>query len=107
MINIDDLAKCDIRFVKITEAERVEGSEKLVKLVVEIGDDTRQIIAGIGKSYSPEALIGKTILAIVNLEPRMMMGLESNGMILATGDNPEEISLVVPEKEVVAGAKIR
>lgn len=107
MITIDDLVKCDIRFVKIIGAEPVEGSEKLVKLSVDTGEETRQIIAGIGKSYAPDELIGKTILAIVNLQPRMMMGLESNGMILATGDTPEEISLVISEKEVSPGSKIR
>ena len=107
MASIDDFAKIDIRIVKVVSAERLEGSEKLIKLQVETGDDTRQILAGIGKSYSPEDLVGRLLVAIVNLEPRIMMGEESQGMILATGDDLENISLLKPEKDVEAGSKIR
>lgn len=114
MVNIDDFAKLDIRVVKVLEATRMEGSEKLLKLKVNIGVDpetndentTRQIMAGISKYYSPEELIGKEIVAIVNLEPRKMMGEESQGMILAAGDN-EEITLLTPIKEITPGSKIR
>lgn len=107
MATIDDFSKLDIRIVKILEVGRVEGSEKLVKLKVNTGEDERQILAGIGKSYSPEDLIGRNAVAIVNLEPRMMMGLESQGMMLATGDDLENISLLQPDKDVEAGGKIR
>lgn len=107
MATIDDFSKLDLRIIKILEAERVEGSEKLIKLKVDIGDEERQIIAGIGKSYSPEDLIGRNAVAIVNLESRMMMGLESQGMILATGDDLENISLLKPDKNLEPGGKIR
>lgn len=107
MISIDDFTKCDIRIVKVLTAEPVEGSEKLLKLTVTIGDEERQILAGIGKSYAPDTLIGKEVVAVVNLEPRMMMGLESQGMILATGDDIENISLLTPDKDVAAGQSIR
>lgn len=115
MVTIDKFQEFDIRIVKILEASRIENSEKLLKLIVDIGinetDDSkqevRQILAGIGKSYVPEDLIGREVTAIVNLEPRMMMGQESQGMILATGDDIENISLLIPEKKVEPGSKIR
>lgn len=107
MVTIDDFAKLDIRVVKILEADRVESSEKLIKLKVDIGNEERQIIAGIGKSYNPEELVNQNAVAIVNLEPRELMGLESQGMILATGEDIENISLLKPDKGVEAGGKIR
>lgn len=114
MATIDDFAKLDIRVVQILEAERVEGSEKLIKLKVDIGkaldsdeNETRQIIAGIGKSYDPKDLIDQNAVAIVNLEPRIMMGFESQGMILATGDDLEKISLLKPDRNLEPGGKIR
>lgn len=115
MVNIEDFAKLDIRIVKVLEASRIEGSEKLLKLIVDIGEDpdnasgheTRQILSGIGMSYQPEDLIDKSLVAIVNLEYRKIMGMESQGMILATGENLEDISLLLPQKEVLPGSKIR
>jgi methionine--tRNA ligase beta chain len=107
MVTIDKFQELDIRIVKILEASRIENSEKLLKLTVDIGNETRQILAGIGKSYAPEDLIDRTVVAIVNLEPRMMMGEESQGMILATGDEIENISLLMSEKKVEPGARIR
>lgn len=107
MITIDDFAKCDIRVVKVQTAERVEGSEKLIKLTVNTGDEERQILAGIGMSYTPEDLVGKELIAIVNLEPRMMMGLESQGMILAAGDSMDTIAVLTPDKPTESGLRIK
>lgn len=108
MVNIDDFAKLDLRIIKVLEATRMEGSDKLLKLKVDIGNsEERQILSGIGKSYSPEDIIGIELVAIVNLEPRMMMGEESQGMILATGDDLENITLISPIKEVDPGSSIR
>lgn len=107
MVNIDDLLKLDIRIVHVESAERMEGSDKLIRLKVNIGDETRQILAGVGKSYQPDDLVGRNLVAIVNLEPRKMMGEESQGMILATGDELDKISLLQPDKDVEAGSKIR
>ena len=107
MANIDDFAKLDIRIVKVLEAHRMEGSEKLLKLIVDDGDGKRQILSGIGKSYEPEDLVGRELVAIVNLEPRVMMGEESQGMVLATGDDLENITLLAPVKDVDPGSKIR
>lgn len=107
MATIDDFAKLDIRVIKVLEATRLEGSEKLLKLIVDIGGETRQILSGIGKSYTPDEIVGRELIAIVNLEPRMMLGEESQGMVLATGDDIENITLLEPTREVAAGAKIR
>lgn len=85
----------------------MEGSDKLFKLIVDIGDEKRQIMSGIGKSYKTEEVVGLSLLAIVNLEPRMMMGEESQGMIIATGDDIENITLISPLTEVAPGSKIR
>lgn len=105
MITIDDFKKIDLRVAKIMEAERVEGSEKLIKLQVDMGEEKRQIVAGIGLAYNPEALIGKEIIVVANLEPRSLMGVESNGMLLAaSSDHPV---LLQPEQEVAPGAMIR
>ncbi len=106
MITYEDFAKLDLRIAKVLEVERVEGSEKLLKIQVEVGDEKRQIIAGIGKAYDPEALIGKSIVIIANLEPRMLMGIESNGMLLAAGD-VDNLSILTIEKDIPSGTKIK
>jgi methionine--tRNA ligase beta chain len=105
VINFEEFEKIDLRAGKILEAERVEGSDKLLKLQIDLGEEKRQILAGIGKSYTPEELINKTVIVIINLEPRMLMGLESQGMVLAVKDN-NNLSVLVPEKEIVPGSKI-
>ncbi len=107
MVTIDDFKKLDIRVIKVIEAVRMEGSDKLLKLSVDIGDETRQILAGLGQSYAPEDLISKQLIAIVNLQPRMMMGEESQGMILATGDELDKITLIQPMNEVEQGSRLR
>ena len=83
MITYDDFAKLELKVALIKEAERVEGSEKLIKLQLEVGTENRQIVAGVGKAYEPDQLVGKQIVIIANLEPRSLMGVESNGMLLA------------------------
>lgn len=111
-INFDEFKKVELKVVKILEVGRVEGSEKLLKLQVDLGDDPstslrikRQIIAGIGKAYDPEFLIGKEIVIVANLEPRTLMGLESQGMVLAaSGENGPVV--LFPEKSVTPGSSI-
>ncbi len=105
VINFEDFEKLDLRAGKILEAERVEGSDKLLKLQIDLGEEKRQILAGIGKVYSPEELINKTVIVIINLEPRMLMGLESQGMVLAVKDS-NNLSVLIPEKEIIPGSKI-
>ncbi len=104
-ISIEDFAKLDIRVAKVLEAERVEGSEKLIKLRVSLGDEERTVVAGIAKHYSPEELKGKKIVMLANLKPRKIFGIESQGMILAASDG-ENLSVLVPEKDIKEGSKI-
>lgn len=107
MINFEDFQKVDLRVGKIIEAEKVDGSDKLLKLLVDLGLEIgqRQIIAGIQQFYAPEDLVGREIVVAVNLEPRVLCGLESQGMLLAANDNGPV--LLMPDKEVAPGVKIK
>ena len=109
MITYDDFKKIDLRVAKILKAERVEGSEKLVKLQIDVGElGERQLVAGIGTVYEPEILVGKRIVIVANLEPKKLMGIESNGMLLAAANKDEsKVILISPEKDVEVGSKIR
>jgi methionine--tRNA ligase beta chain len=106
MISFEDFQKIDLRVAKIIKAEKIEGSEKLLKLEVNLGKEVRQIIAGIAKFYKPEDLVGKEIVVVANLEPKKLMGIESQGMLLAAEKDGEPV-ILVPEKEVPPGTKIR
>jgi methionine--tRNA ligase beta chain len=96
-----------LRVAKILSAERVEGSDKLIKLSLDLGSGQRQIVAGIGRAYEPENLPGLEIVVVTNLEPRMLMGIESNGMLLAASSGDGEPALITPQKEVSPGTEIR
>ncbi|AKT35513.1 methionyl-tRNA synthetase C-terminal region/beta chain [Pyrobaculum sp. WP30] len=87
-IGIDDFRRVDLRVAKVIEAAKVEGSKKLIKLVVDLGAEKRQIIAGLAEYYKPEDLVGKYVVVVANLQPKKMIGLESQGMLLATCDKP-------------------
>ena len=104
-ITIDDFIKVDLRIGKIIHAEEVEDSRKMLKLQVDIGEEERTIYAGVKKSYSPEELLNKLVVVIVNLLPREMKFGTSNGMMLAT-QNDGDIIVLQPEKNVMPGAKI-
>lgn len=125
IISFEDFKKIDIRIGKIISAERVEGSDKLMKLQVEFGSESmeiktmenenvkkenvvirRQIIAGIAQFYAPEALIGKECPFAYNLAPRMLKGLESQGMILCPSGDDGPV-LLHPDKEVPSGSLIK
>ena len=107
MIDIEDFAKLDIRVGTIISAEKVPEADKLLKLEVDLGEQTRQIMAGIAESYpSPEELIGKQILVIFNLETRKLRGYESQGMMLAV-DTEKNPVLLHPAEKVPNGSKIR
>jgi len=107
MITFDDFKKVELRMGKILAADRVEGSEKLIRYDVDFGEQIgkRQILSGIAKWYTPEDLVGKTLPFVVNLEPRKMMGLESQGMLIATNSG-EDASLLIPDKEVAPGSEV-
>ncbi len=118
LINFEEFQKIDLRIVRILEAERIEGSEKLLKLKADCGNkeltsqgaapekDIRHIVAGIGTSYAPEQLIGKEIAIVANLEPRTLMGIESQGMVLAASGATGPVVLM-PAQEVSPGVKIK
>jgi methionyl-tRNA synthetase len=107
-ITIDEFMKIQLKTAKVLTAERVPKSEKLLKLRVSLGEGTepRQIVAGIGKKYTPEALIGKMIIIIANLKPAKLMGIESQGMVLAAGDS-EVSGLATILEEVDPGTKVK
>ncbi len=108
MISIEDFKKAELKIAKILSAERVEGSEKLIKLKVSLGEEEeRQLVAGIGKAYEPEALIGKEIVIVANLEPRTLMGEESQGMLLAASEGDGLPVLLAPEREIAPGSSVR
>jgi methionine--tRNA ligase beta chain len=112
IISFEDFIKLDIRIGKIVSAEKVEGSDKLIKLEVDFGIDEsgqsikRQILAGIGKIYAPEQLLGKECPFAYNLAPRMLKGLESQGMILCPSDDGNPV-LLHPDKEISPGSIVK
>jgi methionine--tRNA ligase beta chain len=107
MITIEDLQKCEIKVGKVVSAERVEGSEKLLKLMVDIGEASpRQILSGVAKAVSdPTELVGKHVPIVANLAPRMMMGMESNGMMLCADDGAPVF--LHPAREVPPGSVVK
>ncbi|MFA5756221.1 MAG: methionine--tRNA ligase [Smithellaceae bacterium] len=104
-IDYDEFSKVDLRVAKILSAEAVPKSNKLVKLRIDIGEE-RTIVAGIGKDYKPQELVGKSIVIVANLKPAKLMGVESHGMLLAT-DSPEGLTLIGFDREPKTGAKVR
>jgi len=104
MMKFNDFQKVHLRVAKILSAEKIEDSDKLIRLQVDLGDEKRQIVAGIGKAYQTGDLEGREIVIVANLEPRKLMGYESQGMLLAAGD--KEPVVLMPEKEVRAGSKV-
>ncbi len=104
-ISFDYFKKLDLRIAKIIEVEKIENSEKLLKLKIDLGEEERQLIAGIGKYYKEEDLIGKEIVVIANLEPKKIFGFESQGMLLA-GDIDGEPILLRPDKDVSPGTSV-
>ncbi len=105
MVKFEQFKEIELKVAKILEAERVENSEKLLKLKIDVGEENpRQLVAGIGKIYAPEEIIGREIIVVANLEPRMLMGLESQGMLLAASDDGPV--LLRPDREVPPGSTI-
>jgi methionyl-tRNA synthetase len=106
MITIEDFVKVELKIGKILEAKRVEGSNKLIVMRVDTGEE-RQIVAGIGKAYTPEELIGKSILVVTNLQPAKLMGIESQGMLLAASDDAGRLSIITTDREIKEGSKVK
>jgi len=114
MISFDDFAKVELKTARVMQAERVENSEKLLRLTLNVGDKNevgesmnRIVLAGIGKQYEPENLVGKDIVIVANLEPRSLMGEMSNGMIVAASNSDGIISILQPDKPIGGGWNIK
>jgi methionyl-tRNA synthetase len=106
MINFDDFKKVDLRVGRVVQAEKVEKSDKLLKLIIDIGEEEeRQVLSGIAQSYNPEDLISKNVILVANIEPRSIMGFESRGMVLAVGTE-NGIVLISPEEETDPGLQV-
>jgi methionine--tRNA ligase beta chain len=104
MITFEDFLKLELKVGKILSAEKVEGTDKLLKIEVDTGEK-RQLVAGIGDNYSPEELEGKKIVVLTNLEPKTLKGVESQGMLLAAEVEGKPVLLTV-DKETQAGSKV-
>jgi methionyl-tRNA synthetase len=104
-LSFEDFQKWDLRVAKVLSAERVPKSKKLIKLEVDLGEK-RTLVAGIGQDFTPEALLGKAIVVVANLEPTKLMGVESRAMLLAARDE-KGLRLIVPEGEVLPGTKVK
>jgi methionyl-tRNA synthetase len=102
----EDFAKLELKIGKVIQVEDIPGSNKLLKLTVDFGDEKRIIVAGIKQQYKPEDLLNKKFVFVTNLQRRKIMGIESQGMILAAEDNGT-IALLQPIKDVKEGSKIR
>jgi len=107
-VSIEEFKKMDLRLAEVLSAEKVEGADKLLKLTLSLGEEKREVVAGIAQYYQPGELVGKKVAMIANLQPAKIRGIESQGMILAAVDRDNKLTLLVPEREDVAtGAKIR
>ena len=107
-ISFEDFAKMDIRIGLVRAAERVPETDKLIKCTVDFGDmGERTIVSGIAAYHAPEELVGKLLLYIVNLVPRVIKGIESQGMLLALSYGENDFSLIIPEHDTPPGTKVK
>ena len=105
-ISIEDFAKVQLRTAKVLSCEKVEKSDKLLVFKLQVGDEVRQVVSGIAQHYSPDYLIGKTVVLVANLKPAKIRGVESNGMILCAADD-KHVIFVTPEKDIDSGKEVR
>ncbi|HIE24217.1 MAG TPA: methionine--tRNA ligase subunit beta [Candidatus Korarchaeota archaeon] len=105
-ISFEEFKKMDIRIGKVVHAEKVLGTDRLIRLEVDLGKEKRQLVAGIGEQYSPEDLVGLEIVVLANLKPKKIRGLLSEGMLLAAVLEGHEPVLLIPDKEVPPGTPV-
>ena len=103
-ISFDEFMKLDMRIGKVVQAERVEGSRNLIKLQVDFGSEKLQAVSGIAQQYTPEDIIGKKFMFILNLVRRKFMGIESQCMIFAAEDEKGNLALMIPDKDIEEGS---
>ena len=105
-ITIDDFAKLDLRVARVISAEKVEKSDRLLKLQLKVGQDTRQVVSGIAEHYCAEELVGKDLILVANLKPVKLRGNLSQGMILAASDKDGKLALVTVDSEIESGSTV-
>ena len=105
-VTYDDFAKLDLRIAKIVSTEKIPGKSRIIKGVIDLGDEKREVVIGGAEYYQPEELVGKTVVVIANLEPKKIAGFESNAMLLAADVNDKPFWLTVQE-DVPLGIKIK
>src|SRR5262249_3373819 len=105
-IPITDFQKVDLRVAEVLAAEKVAKSKKLLKLTIRVGEETRTLVAGIAEQYEPASLVGRKVVIVANLEPATLMGVESNGMVLAAS-HEGTTSLLTLDKDLPSGAKVK
>ena len=108
-MSFDDFLKVELRVARVTSAEAIPKSKKLLKVTVEVGGAERTLVAGIARAYEPESLVGRSVVIVANLEKAKLMGVESNGMILAaTAPEGKPVLLTVDDSEAApSGARVR
>jgi len=106
-IPIEDFIKVDLRVAKVLAAEKVKGSKKLIKMQIDVGTEQRTIVAGIAEAYEPEALVGRSVVIVANLKPAKLMGIESNGMVLAASPEAGLPTLLGFENPPPPGSRVK
>jgi methionyl-tRNA synthetase len=106
-LSIDEFMKVDLRVAKVLTAEKVPNSRKLVKMTIDVGTEQRTLVAGIAEAYEADALVGRTIVVGFNLKPAKLMGIESNGMVLAASPDGGKAALLGFDQEVAPGTRVR
>jgi methionyl-tRNA synthetase len=106
MIDIERFFETELKVATVIAAEPVPKSNKLLKLAVDLGGERRQLVAGIAKEYAPEALVGRQVVVVANLQPATLMGVESQGMVLAASVDGAPV-LLRPDREVPAGSRVK
>jgi methionine--tRNA ligase beta chain len=106
MITFEDFKRLEIKIGKVVKSEKIEGTDKLLKLEIDLGPEKRQLVAGIAEVYQPDDLVGKELPVLINLEPREIRGIKSQGMILAIEVDGKPV-LLIPEEEVPCGSIVR
>lgn len=106
-IHLEDFQKIDLRVGEVVSAERVEGTRALMVLRVNLGDEERTLVAGLAPYYTPEEIVGKRVIVVVNLEPAVIRGIKSQGMLLAADDGQGHVSLVTVDRDIAPGSRVR
>jgi methionyl-tRNA synthetase len=107
MLTIDDFHRIELRVATVLAAEAHPNADRLLVLHIDLGGERRQLVAGIRAHYQPQELVGKQIVVVANLEPAVLRGVESQGMLLAASDAEGRLAIVTPEKPLAAGATVR